>query len=437
MAQPPRSADVSRGSDPRAPARPPITQSHMTSLGLQNAEERYSQICDIQGHRYTVPPINRFDAKQSRQRFEKIAGNINPRFTPESFDRLRERMQTATGTTRNESLEAVGVIYSQKLAENFVANSTIDHAEFERMEYPKYAPTYSAALRALGLKRHVPFWRKGHYSDLENICRLPLDRVTVDKEAKLSFEEWYSLFWNYYMPFNAAAFIGLVTAQSFVYTREFIDGLADYVAERLTLIKAQYSDSDAKAPVLLLGCRIGKLAWHLNQTKRIPVAVISCHENPNTNPYLLAIPPELQAEFKPLPIEKTKMESALEKYKPSLVLMTDLEPNKDQTQRVRSYGCVAEYVTLGIADSFIEGHGWDTWGNVRYKPQDDKTRVPPFMADRWKKEPLPLVSRYMISKQDSDMAKGYGSATSFHREKLASTLASRMRVFARRIATRY
>lgn len=397
-----------------------------TMLGIQyTAEEAnnvYSKVSTLQGYTFEVPPVNRFHSKTAEAKFTQLAGSLNPKFEANKFDNLRERLQVAEKRDKDGHLQAIAMLYAEFLGNNFLKAKDLDYAEIERCFYPHYAPAYDKLLKAVGLHKPL-WWRQGMFSSLEDISRLPLDRCNVEKEAALSFEEWYSLFWNYYQPFSTLAYLCMVTAQSFIYTRELVDSVADYLAERHALITEEKAKN---APILFLGARTGKLGALLNETKKIPVPIIHTHENPNMNPYLMVIPQHKQAEFKPNPIIKMKNQAALEKYEPSIVLFSDMIMNSDPTAQIRQQGSVREYVYFGVPDSYCEGHAWDTWGYFKYRERGTD-HIPAYMREGFGKVTLPHLSRWMVHKLDSDMQMGNGAVTAWIRTPLLPSASTKWR----------
>lgn len=395
----------------------PHGHSTPTKLGVQHTAEEegtlYSKIGTLNGHIFEVPPVNRFHSKTAEAKFVQLTGNLHPKFEANRFDNLRERLQVAERRDKDSNLQAIAMLYAEFLGESFLKATNIDYAEVERCFYPRYAPEYANLLRAVGLRKPL-WWRQGMFSRLEDISRLPLDRCNVNKETQLSFEEWYSLFWNYYQPFHTLAYLCMVTAQSMIYSKELVESLADHLAERHALIE----DAKAKkAPILFLGPRTGKFGALLNATGKVPVPVIHAHENPNMNPYLLIIPQNKQADFAPNPILKLKNQAALEKYEPSIVLVTDMLSNVDPTAQIRQQGSVREYIHVGIPDSYVEGHAWDTWGYYKYRERGTD-HIPPFMHDGFMKLSLPHLSRWVIHKVDDGMQMGNGAVTTWIRQPL-------------------
>ncbi|KAG5467347.1 hypothetical protein CUR178_00989 [Leishmania enriettii] len=397
-----------------------------TMLGIQYTSEEasniYTKVGTLNGYTFEVPPVNRFHSKTAEAKFTQLTGGLNPKFEASRFDNLRERLQVAEKRDKDGHLQAIAMLYAEFLGNNFLKAKNLDYAEIERCFYPRYAPMYDTLLKALGMRRPL-WWRQGMFSSLEDISRLPLDRCNTEKEASLTFEEWYCLFWNYYQPFNALAFLCMVTAQSILYTRELVDSVAEYLAERHALITEEKAKN---APILFLGARTGKFGALLNATKRLPVPVIHTHENPNMNPYLLVIPHSKQADFKPNPIVKMKNQAALEKYEPSIVLFSDMIMNNDPTAQIRQQGSVREYVYFGVPDSYCEGHAWDTWGYFKYRERGTD-HIPAYMREGFGKVTLPHLSRWMVHKLDSDMQMGNGTVTAWVRRPLLPVASARWR----------
>jgi hypothetical protein len=406
------------------------------TLGLQDiSDQQFETMSKFGDFTYQTPPATGFATRHAQQRVERLIGGMNPKFTPDQFDRIRERLQVVEKRERDAHFEAIAQCYIQQLAMKFRKAEGVDHAEFERMLRPGYMPKYFHACRALGVRPPM-VWRQQMYESLENLSRLPLDKCEMEtREAQFTFEEWYSLFWNYYMPFNSLAYACVAVGQTMVYTEEMVHELATHMRHRLETAHA--GARGVSSPILHLGCPLGKLAGLLNETKILPVPVIAVHEKPKTNPYLAKIPAKFQPEFKLRPIEKLKAEAALEKYNPCMVLMSDLPANADTTQVVRGHGSVREYMILGMPESYVEGHGWDTWGTHKYRPADDKTKLPPYNADGFKKFNVHHVSRYMLTRFDSNEIFGLGACTSFTRFNLVPDFKTRMGYWARRLATRY
>ncbi|CBZ30780.1 conserved hypothetical protein [Leishmania mexicana MHOM/GT/2001/U1103] len=397
-----------------------------TMLGIQYTSEEasniYSKVGTLNGYTFEVPPVNRFHSKTAEAKFTQLTGSLNPKFEASRFDHLRERLQVADKRDKDGHLQAIAMLYAEFLGNNFLKATNINYAEMERCFYPNYAPKYDTLLKSLGMPKPL-WWRQGMFSSLEDISRVPLDRCNVEKETSMSFEEWYCLFWNYYQPFNTLAYLCMVTAQSMVYTRELVDSVADYLAERHALITEAKAKS---APILFLGARTGKFGALLNATKKLPVQVIHTHENPNMNPYLMVIPQNKQAEFKPNPIVKMKNQAALEKYEPSIVLFSDMIMNSDPTAQIRQQGSVREYVYFGVPDSYCEGHAWDTWGYFKYRERGTD-HIPAYMREGFGKVKLPHLSRWMIHKLDSDMQMGNGAVTAWIRTPLLPAASTRWR----------
>jgi hypothetical protein len=423
--------------DPASHTRGQSQANAGDALGLNEVtDSQYEAMRELHGYKYETPPCINYGTRDAMARFTRFAGALNPKFTPDGFDNIRHKIQAMERKERMATLEAMGVLYSNRCAKHFAADVNIDHAEFERMLNPNYAPTYADARRALGLPTRPLWWKLQRFDALENISRIPLNGCDAKGAVQMQFEDWYQLFWNYAMPFNAAAFYCLITSQQMIYTKEFVEELAGYLKLRL--------EADIKhdgQPIVSYGARIGKLAKLINDTKICPVPIIAVHEDPLRNPYALQIPPHCQKKFKTAPIEKLKLETALEKYKPAIVLLNELKTQQDITQDVRAHGCVKEYLTLGMPNSSVEGHGWQTFATMRYLEEHERgsqtTIKPAYFTDGFRKWPIHNVSRFALHRYDQRLATGFGGAISFHKAETTFDLKRRFQWFSRRLATRF
>ena len=396
-------------------------------LGIEHSEADLVKVKPtsiVHDYQFTVCPINRYHSREAEQRFIKFAGSLTPQFDPDRFDHLRERMQTTEKKEREKMMRAMGVLYTEGLASAFLAQEkgTLDLAKFEALMYPKTVLSYEDTLRAVGFKKRL-WWKPVVAAELENVARMALDKCGKGNTCTLSFTEFYGLFWNFHHPFNTLAYLCMITRQTVLITTEFIDAFAAFLNERIMLLDPKDRDS----PILMLGPRIGKIGALLNASNKLPVTVMNVHENPNTNPYMMFIPPNKQTEFRPNPIIKMKPEIALQKYEPRIVIMADMEMNVDDTQIVRQQGSVREYYYIGFADSYVEGRPFETWGK---RNDDSKTifesikkvkTVPPLVEQGWVKVAMPSLSRWLLHRHDSTLLQGCGQVTGFFRRNIAPT----------------
>jgi hypothetical protein len=405
-------------------------------LGISEmTDTQYQQMREINGYRYETPPGLGYATKDAMARFVRLSGGTNPKFTPDIFDLARERIQLMDKKERHATLEAMGVLYASYCGQNFARCKGVDHAEFERMFNPNYAPKYADAIRALDLPSKM-WWRQEPYESLENLSRIVLNDCDINGKTEMKFEDWYQLFWNYAMPFNPVAFYCLIMAQQMVFTKEFVEELAVYLKHRL-----EHEVKHEGQPIVHYGSRLGKLAKLLNDTKIVPVPIVAVNEDPNRNPYVVSIPPHCQKKFALPPIEKLKLDTALEKYKPAIVLLSELKTQQDITQDVRAHGCVREYLTIGMPNTVVEGHGWQTFGNFKYMDESDRKvkKPPPYIVMGFRQTPLPLISRWAIHRYDQRLAMGLGAVVSFSKGQpsLASTLTRKVTTMQKRLVTRF
>lgn len=404
-----------------------------STLGIEGSnQQQYEMMCQYPNHLYTVaPPSNIFD-RNSQNTVEKLLGGRTDTIclTVDQLERIRERIQVAEKREQQKFFRAISTVWMSHLARAFRKEQGLNHALIEKMFYPDFAPKYFDAVAALNLPRKF-MWRPQSFSILENISRFALDGVDQETgKMKLSFEDWYHLHWNFYMPFNPVHYLCTVNSESCVWTEEFVNSLATYCKDRLEQVYDKKDGSgggnNIGAPILMLGNRTGKLVGLLNQTKILPVEVIGVHENPNLNPYLLKIPSHKQKEFTPRPMQTMKDTEALDKYKPTLVLLSNMKANVDITSTVRRFGCVKEYMTIGVPDSYTEGHGWDTFGCMYFKEREDNTTYPAFYSDNFDRVPLYNMSRWLIHKYDSQEVFGLASCQTFVRRQYSPNSRARL-----------
>ena len=232
-----------------------------------------------------------------------------------------------------------------------------------------------------------------------------------------TLEEFLNLYVGFYHNHGIPSYASMVTGQTYFYCREFVDLLADYVREQ----HARLDKSQQAAPILFLGDN-GRLAFLLNSTQHLPVPVIAAWKEPQVNPYFLIIPPSQQERFALPPVEKLDFEAALSKYQPRIVIT---EPGAfrpqfgDITTTIRRFGQVQEYIVIGVPDSSITGHPWETWGMPTSVAEVQMQR--PYKANgNWSRTDLPLQSRFLHSRYDPDFSSvGFAQVVSFAKPAVA------------------
>lgn len=135
-----------------------------------------------------------------------------------------------------------------------------------------------------------------------------------------------------------------------ILTKEYIDGLARYLAERL---RALGTKKDAPLNILEVGAGNGRLSHFLrqaieNQTPHL-AAIIAA--DPQEGPY--------SRKTRPLfPVQKFDTDEALTRYQPAIVISSwmpnkiDLTPLFRQTPSVKEYILIGEPELCGTSDSW-------------------------------------------------------------------------------------
>ena len=382
----------------------------------------------IGDHTFKLCPVRYPKSDVVRSQLYRYYAGAKIPLTIEKIESTRALVNGMSNKEKMTFLACAAQVESQFLSQAFQSpKSGVNYAAFERMLYPKYLPSFR---EATGTFRLPTQWRYSpeDFLTLENIARYPLDRVDQMKgdTVSLSFEEWHSLLFNYHLPITPLQYYFLTTDTSILYTREFIDEFAEYLRQRCRRIgpKAQ--------PIVDVMSSNGRLAYHLNQTGRIPVPVIPCHEKPNRNFYLMKIPRDVQSEFE-LPAPRAlDVAKALAEYRPNIVICQDMPKLKDLSRQFRAEGSVCEYILMGVPMSYICGHPWYTWGITGNKPKDDKSTKPHHVASGFRMRQLNHISRWLIERHDSNVATGFGQVVSFVKNTAAHSLGERLRhAFAR------
>jgi len=387
--------------------------------GVPENSNEFMYITKVGSHHYGLTPVLRTKSEAAHDTIKSLVESMNPIITTQQIERARNRVQVMDKKEKQKVYAAFMMVYFERLCNAFKADEhAINHKVFEKMCFPKYLPSHAEVREAFKLRRKL-WYTPETYTTLENLSRLPMENADEQQQMKVSFEEWYSLFLNYYQNFHPMAFYAEVVGNSIIYTREFIDSLATYLAYRCAIY------GETTAPIVDCMTQTGRLAYLLNETKKIPVEVVGVHEIPKPNPYLLHIPAQFQKEFALPKIRPMKVQDALQQYRPSIVLCESMPPEHDISRLLRAEGSVKEYILLGIPNSAINGHPWYTWGFPPARPQDDANVMPHHMQAGFHQVALPHISRYLFHKSDNDLAHGFAQCVSFH--KVAYTFPNRKR----------
>ena len=401
--------------------------------GVPEHWKEFSCIHKLGGHTFRLPPLIRARSEVARNDICSLYDPSGEEMAIEQVDRARERLAGAEKREKSRRMASLYAVFLEELSLEFQnLQWKVDYEVIEKMFYPRYLPTHAEVCRAFGLKRKW-IYTPEPFCTLENISRFVLSRVTSRhrRTLKLNFQEWYSLFLNYHHSFHPLRFLCEVGATTIIYTREFIDAFAEYLRHQ-----CQHMGITTR-PIVDIYTLNGRLAYHLNQTGRIPVPVIPCHENPRVENFLLRIPQELQAMFDLPQVHPLNIEDALKTYRPAIVICQDMSAEKDFTRQFRMEGSVKEYILLGIPFSYVSGHMWYTWGHLLHRPRDDKSVRPHHHQEGFCMRSLSHLSRWIFERNDSPITTGFAQVVSFCRLEYAPSLRQRMHWFFSRLQTFY
>jgi hypothetical protein len=210
-----------------------------------------------------------------------------------------------------------------------------------------------------------------------------------------------------------------------LWTREYIDELADYLMER-----TQRFDGDTI--VLDIGAGDGMLAQLLRESfsmdphkKRRQPKSIKRGVAPKPAEPRRKIPQVIATDdgswgivASGVPVEELDVADALEKYASNnsrqvIVLCSWMPMGVDFTALFRDYN-VDEYILIGEYDDGNCGENWATWGNIESRIDDPQSTeiqdfssiVPLYEAEGYKRIELVDLSRFHMSRFDSSVSTG-------------------------------
>ena len=220
-----------------------------------------------------------------------------------------------------------------------------------------------------------------------------------------------------------------------LWTREYIDELADYLMER-----TQRFDGDTI--VLDIGASDGMLAQLLresfsiepNKKRRLPKSTTRSVAPKPAEPRR-RIPKVIATDdgswgivAAGVPVEQLDVADALEKYasddsRQVIVLCSWMPMGVDFTALFRDYN-VDEYILIGEYDDGNCGENWATWGNIESRiddPQSTETQdfssiVPLYEAEGYKRVELVDLAKFHFSRFDSSVSSG-SKTFSFRRKQ--------------------
>lgn len=124
--------------------------------------------------------------------------------------------------------------------------------------------------------------------------------------------------------------------------------------------------------------------------------------------------------FPQFQVERLDVESALAKYRPTLVVAAWMPLGVDWTQAIRSTSSVQAYILIGESDGGACGHPWLTWGH-RFEPEALECvagqSAAPYVRDGFVRVNDPKCTRLQISRYDSEAFRGNSRTVIFHRSR--------------------
>lgn len=153
-------------------------------------------------------------------------------------------------------------------------------------------------------------------------------------------DTWVELMWNRERPIFE------------VLTQEYIEIMANYIVDRARTMATE----DTAVTVLEIGAGNGRLTHLLRNAVNALI--------PDNSPQIHFVATdsgewEIQADYTVEPLDH---KTALEKYKPNIVISSWMPSAVDWTEDIRAIPEVEEYILIGPPDEITVGHPWLTWG---------------------------------------------------------------------------
>jgi len=157
-----------------------------------------------------------------------------------------------------------------------------------------------------------------------------------------------------------------------VLTVEYIQALAKYLKSRCAELHI------VKTPIVEVGAGDGRLAYHINQSRILPVPVVATDVFPPPKPKF--------------PVEILDHRNAIAKYHPQLILCSWMTFGEDWSAHWRLQMCnTSEYVLIGEMENCASQ--WETYGiNAELYH-----KLPPYAVDGWDKVPIDSVSAFQLT----------------------------------------
>lgn len=157
-----------------------------------------------------------------------------------------------------------------------------------------------------------------------------------------------------------------------VITQEFVTAFATYLKKRCDVLNITIT------PIVELGAGDGRLTFHLNQTKIVPVSILPTDAYPPT-----------PSNF---PVEVLDHTAAVKKYHPQLVFSCWMSYGDDWTEFWRKDFCnLAEYILIGEVENC--GKSWETYGRNPPAPH----LLPPYFVGGFEMVEVDEVSAYQLT----------------------------------------
>ncbi len=193
-----------------------------------------------------------------------------------------------------------------------------------------------------------------------------------------------------------------------IWTEEYINALADYLAERV-----QELGGTEENPVVILevGAGNGRLTHFLKE---------KIHQTASQKVKVIASDSGLREIAQNFPVENLSHTDALAVHRPRIVIFSWMPSGEDYTADFRSIPEVDEYILIGETDGGCSGND-ETWGRSTEFYADDgevmERELPAYEVDGFEKIRKEVLSDLQLSRADIVEGKRTTATVSFKRKK--------------------
>jgi hypothetical protein len=187
---------------------------------------------------------------------------------------------------------------------------------------------------------------------------------------------------------------------------EFLEAFCDYLTQRIEELREIKDDF---VQIVEIGAGNGRLSHFIRQ--RLGERVLEKVKIMAVDSGTWNIKPSF-------PVDQVDHKTALEKYKPHIVIFSWMPYKEDFTADFRAFESVEEYLLIGETDEGCCGDEWKTWGHTWGFGEDQhEGEVAPYLSEGFARQNLDSISEHQICRTDSPGDYRHSQTVSFRRKR--------------------